>query len=213
MLARRSLYRSFPGPPVKSSDVNGYLRYLPASQSLLKTAARCKCTSRPRMFTSDQSSMPKAGTQRYSSTPPPCMGTTAPADAQMRITRNPCLSQQDKVNILIAGPLARLRHGTGLWELRKDYDRSQWSAGYIEILCRIFRQVTGVSSRRLSDEDVCTGLGMLSADETRKVDLVRHAGRLLSEPSEVITESWFAGRPWRSELERAIQCCSAISYG
>ena len=132
---------------------------------------------------------------------------------QMKIMRNPWLSKQEKLSILIAGPLSRLRHGAGLWELRGDKDRGLWTSGYMELLRKVFRQITGISSRGMSDNDVCNGLGMLDAAETRRVDIIRHAGWLLCEHSPTIQELWFEQGSWLNELKTALRHCADISKG
>ena len=129
---------------------------------------------------------------------------------QMRIYRNPHLSQQEKCEILIAGPLARLRHGAGLWDFKKASDRALWAAGYMEILRRCFRQITGISSKGIPDEDICSGLGMLTAAETRQVDILRHAGWLLAEPSEAIAAFWFSDGLWKEELEEVLSLVAIL---
>eukprot|EP00439_Symbiodinium_sp_Y106_P048541 s310_g6.t1 len=128
--------------------------------------------------------------------------------AQYRLLCNPHLSSQEKVQLLLAGPIARFQHGSGLWELRLPAERAAYQAGYMELMRRSFRPITGLTCKGLTDEEVCTCLGVLSGAEARQVQLCRHAAWLRAEPSAALEELWFREGAWYDEVRSSIQVCA-----
>ena len=129
----------------------------------------------------------------------------------MRLLCNPFLTSTEKVALFLAMPVARFRHGSGLWKLSSQKERSQFHASYMELVRRTFRPVTGVSSRGLQDEEVCDGLGVLSSSELRTVELTRTTAWLLLELNEAINVLWFSKGDWFAEAHQAVVRCAAAS--
>ena len=121
-----------------------------------------------------------------------------------RLLHNPHLSLSEKSNFLASMPLARLRHGAGFWALDTEQASQAFRSAYMEILRRAFRQVTGVTSKGRSDHEVCCGLQLLTPEEARAVDVIRHAGWLLQARSDVIQTFWLCQGAWRDECLRAL---------
>ena len=127
-----------------------------------------------------------------------------------RLLHNPHLSLAEKSNFLASMPLARLRHGAGFWTLDTAKESHAFRSAYMEILRRAFRQVTGITSKGRSDYEVCCGLQLLQPEEARAVDVIRHAGWLLQDRSEVIQEFWLCQGAWRDECLRALSLLEPI---
>ena len=121
-----------------------------------------------------------------------------------RVLANDFLSERERADLLVSMPLARLRHGAGLWELSTSADRSAYHAAYMEILRRAFRAITQLTSRGRSDDDICTGLGLLNPQQTRIVDLIRHAAWLAACPEPAMAHLWFCDTLWLSQVQRAL---------
>ena len=133
--------------------------------------------------------------------------------SQLKLLRNPHLTSIEKVNLLLAGPVARFQHGSGLWALSNPSERAAFHAGYMELIRKAFRPITGVSTKGMSDEEVCSGLGVLSSSEVRVVQLCRHAAWLQAEHSEAIFELWFQTRAWLDEVRQALAVCAKAAGG
>ena len=126
----------------------------------------------------------------------------------MRLLCNPYLSGAEKTELLLAMPVARFKHGAGLWRLETKKERDAYHAGYIELIRHAFRPILGCSSRGLSDEDVCDGLGVLSSEELRIAELTRHAAWLWAEDSDSIRELWLTTGSWAREAREAVRQCA-----
>ena len=129
----------------------------------------------------------------------------------MRLLCNPYLFGAEKTELLLAMPVARFKHGAGLWRLETKKERDAYHAGYIEIIRRAFRPILGCSSRGLSDGDVCDGLGVLSSKELRIAELTRHAAWLWAEDSDSIRELWLTTGAWAREAREAVRQCAQLA--
>ncbi|CAE7835275.1 unnamed protein product [Symbiodinium sp. CCMP2592] len=126
----------------------------------------------------------------------------------MKLLCNPFLSPAEKLDLLLSMPVARFKHGSGLWRLQGPKEHEAFRAGYMELLRRAFRPIVGCSSRGLTDDDICDGLGVLSADELRITELARHAGWLVAERSSSIQELWLNEGAWLQEAKAAVASCA-----
>ena len=131
--------------------------------------------------------------------------------SQLKLLRNPHLSHTEKVKLLLSVTVARFQHGSGLWELGFPAERRAYHSGYMEILRRACRPITGLSCRGMTDSEVCSCIGVLSSEEARTVQLCRHAAWLQSEPCEAIQELWFRSGDWFRESQVAIQACAVAT--
>ncbi|CAE6973415.1 unnamed protein product [Symbiodinium sp. CCMP2592] len=129
----------------------------------------------------------------------------------MRLLCNPFLDAKEKTELLLSMPVARFKHGAGLWRLSKKKEREAFHAGYMELLRRSFRPITGCSSRGLTDEDICDGLGVLSSAELRTVEVCRHAAWLWADESESIRALWLLEGEWLDEAKEATRRCARSS--
>ena len=96
--------------------------------------------------------------------------------ALSKLMRNPNLELREKVDMLISMPIARFKHGAGLWALRTSQERRLFRHAYTEPLRRSFRAICGFSSRGVDDESLFLCLGVMTPDQVRTADLLRHAG-------------------------------------
>ncbi|CAE7225175.1 unnamed protein product [Symbiodinium sp. CCMP2592] len=126
-----------------------------------------------------------------------------------KLMHNSCLSTEERLNMLIAMPLARFRHGAGLWSLEFTQDQHAYQSAYIEPFRKYFRALTGITSQGLDDHQLCLCLGILTAAQMREVDLTRHVGWLAADGSSVLRELWLTSGPWFQEAQRAVKACSA----
>ncbi|CAE7343965.1 unnamed protein product [Symbiodinium sp. CCMP2592] len=126
-----------------------------------------------------------------------------------KLMHNSCLSTEERLNMLIAMPLARFRHGAGLWSLEFTQDQHAYQSAYIEPFRKYFRALTGITSQGLDDHQICQCLGILTAAQMREVDLTRHVGWLAADGSSVLRELWLTSGPWFQEAQRAVKACSA----
>ena len=124
-----------------------------------------------------------------------------------RLVRNPNLSSDEKLDLVVSMPLTRFRHGAGLWLLQTKQERRLYNLAYIEPLRRTFRAICGFSSRGLDDAAICACLGALSSAQARTADVLRHASWLLADGSPVIQDLWFDSGRWHQEVLDAIWCC------
>ncbi|CAE7821566.1 unnamed protein product [Symbiodinium sp. CCMP2592] len=129
----------------------------------------------------------------------------------MKLLCNPFLEAPEKIELLIAMPVARFKHGAGLWRLSKKSEREAFHAGYMELVRRAFRPIVGCSSRGLTDEDVCDGLGVLSPSELRTAEICRHAAWLWADESASIRALWFSEGGWLEEAKEAVRLCAPTS--
>ena len=104
-------------------------------------------------------------------------------------------------------PLTRFRHGAGLWTLQSKQEKKLYHLAYTEPLRRSFRAICGFSCRGLDDLAVYACLGVLSPDQARAADLIRHAGWLLSDGSPILSDLWFDRGPWHQDVLWALQQC------
>ena len=125
-----------------------------------------------------------------------------------RIVRNPNLTVAERTTLLVSMPLARLRHGSGLWCLHTGQERQIYQRAYMEPFRRSFRALTGLSSRGLDDAVIVQCLGVLSAEQANTADLVRHAAWLLADGSPVLRELWFDSGPWQQAVQTAVLECA-----
>ena len=122
----------------------------------------------------------------------------------LRLLKNKHLAIPERVDLLLAMPIARFRHGAGLWVLRSQQERKKYEVGYAELLRRAFRKITGLSSRHLTDLEICELLAVATAQETRDADLVRHLGWLLQDSSASLRVMWTSQGPWIQEARQAL---------
>ena len=127
-----------------------------------------------------------------------------------KLLSNPHLRLAEKSTFKASMPLARLRHGAGLWTVDTEQTRQAYHTAYMEILRRSFRQVTGVTSKGRSDWEICYGLQALHPDEARAVDLIRHAGWLLAVDSGILREFWLKQSSWKIECLLALRLLEPI---
>ncbi|CAE7487237.1 unnamed protein product [Symbiodinium sp. CCMP2592] len=129
----------------------------------------------------------------------------------MKLLCNPFLEAREKVDLLLSMPVARFKHGAGLWRLEKKREKEAFHAGYMELLRRAFRPIVGCSTKGLQDEDICDGLGVLNAEELRAIEVLRHAAWLWADGSESIQALWFQEGPWFEEVRAAARRCVPAS--
>ena len=127
-----------------------------------------------------------------------------------RLVQNNHLTEEERLNLVISMPLARFRHGAGLWSLECGRDQQLYEAAYIEPFRRSFRALCGFSSRGLTDADVAACLGVLTAAQARHADLIRHAGWLWANGSPAIRELWFQQGAWLRDVQAAIAECAQV---
>ncbi|CAE7761117.1 unnamed protein product [Symbiodinium sp. CCMP2456] len=130
-----------------------------------------------------------------------------------RLVRNPHLTRGERTNLVISMPIARLCHNSGLWTLRTLQEQRLYNQAYMEPWRRSFRALCGISSRGLDDDAVCACLGVLTSTQVRTADLLRYAGWLLADGSQVLRELWFDAGPWHQQILRALQDCANVVEG
>ena len=94
-----------------------------------------------------------------------------------RLLRNSCLSQTEKVRLIIQGPVASFLHGAGTWVMcngRKGQAFKAFSGVLIGFMRSSLRPITGWSPRGLTDEEVCLLLRVLPPRLTLVVARLRH---------------------------------------
>ncbi|CAE7865484.1 unnamed protein product [Symbiodinium microadriaticum] len=121
-----------------------------------------------------------------------------------RILSNKFLTERERADLLVSMPLARLRHAAGLWAFASMRDFAAYETAYMELLRRSFRAITGISARGRTDAEICQGLGILTARQTRNADLVRHASWLLTSEEAAMDQLWFQGGVWLQNLQEAL---------
>ena len=94
-----------------------------------------------------------------------------------RLLRNPCLSQTEKVRLIIQGPVAGFLHGAGTWVMcngRKGQAYKVFCGVLVGFMRSSLRPITGWSPRGLTDEEVCLLLRVLPPRLTLVVARLRH---------------------------------------
>ena len=118
--------------------------------------------------------------------------------SQLKILRNPFLHFEEKRQIFLAAPMARFQHGAGLWALERASEADAYHAAYMELVRRACRPLTAVSSRGLSDVEVCCAVGVLTSSEARVAALCRHTAWLCAEPCQAVSEMWLTSGQWQT---------------
>ena len=125
-----------------------------------------------------------------------------------RLFRNDALTLAERVHLMRSMPMARFRHGCGLWTLDGPRERARFRAAYYEVPRRVFRSITGLSVRGASNDLLCDILGIVSAEEMRQAELVRHLGWILAENCPRLEALWLRPGAWSLEADQALdQVC------
>ena len=107
-----------------------------------------------------------------------------------RLLRSPELTEPEKVDMVTSMPHARLRHGSGCWQLATARERARYQAAYYEAPRRLFRHITALSSQGATDEDVALILGIPRAQEARNADVLRQLGWIMSARQPRLQQLW-----------------------
>ena len=107
-----------------------------------------------------------------------------------RLLRSPELTESEKVDMVTSMPHARLRHGSGCWQLATERERARYQAAHYEAPRRLFRHITALSTQGASDEDVALILGIPRAQEARNADVLRQLGWILLARQPRLQQLW-----------------------
>ena len=113
-----------------------------------------------------------------------------------RLFRNSELTEAEKVHLLQSMPMARFKHGAGLWALESQKEREKFAAAYYEAPRRLFRAISGMTVRGLSNRDVATILGIATDQEMRNAELLRLAAWIFAEDMPALTALWLREDRW-----------------
>ena len=95
------------------------------------------------------------------------------AALRKRLLFNECLTRRERVRLMVQGPLASLLHGAGLWVTT---DKATARSAY-EAVANMYRQcvrpILGISSRGLSNEEVCQALVVLEPVDVMRFQRMR----------------------------------------
>ena len=126
----------------------------------------------------------------------------------MRLLCNDNLSAREKTDLLVAMPIARFKHGCGLWRLTGEREKGAAHSAYMELLRRSCRPIAGVSSQGLTDDEICSILGVLSFAEMRTVEVLRHAAWIAADGDVANHHMWLREGPWQQEATAAAHSCA-----
>ncbi|CAE7526474.1 unnamed protein product [Symbiodinium natans] len=93
--------------------------------------------------------------------------------AYKRLLHNEHLTAKEKLELLDALVLSRMMYAAGTWEMHQHQMAQLYQASVMEFYRRVFRPITGFSSRSLTDSQICNCLGVLSPEELRTHDIVQ----------------------------------------
>ena len=83
------------------------------------------------------------------------------AALRKRLLFNACLTHAEKVRLLVQGPLASLLHGSGLWVTTDRKTACRAHEAISDMYRQCVRPILGISSRGLTNDEVCQALGVL----------------------------------------------------
>ena len=124
--------------------------------------------------------------------------------AYRKILYNDCLSVKERLDLMNSLVLARFMYAAGTWEHSRKQDTDFYHATIMEFYRRVFRPLTGYSSRNLTDDQICHCLGLLTPQELRRHDLVQTLAWIQQHGGEYLN-SIVADSSWYKESLAAIQ--------
>ena len=127
-----------------------------------------------------------------------------------RLFRNDALTGAERVHVLCSIPMARFKHGCGLWVLEGAKEQARFLSAYYEVPRRVFRQITGLSVRGATNDMLCDILGIATAEETRMAELVRHLGWIWAERSSSLEALWLCDGKWQQDAGKAVATVATV---
>ena len=112
------------------------------------------------------------------------------------ILRNHNLTWDERKGLLISLVLRKFMHGANTWTLKTQRERAKYESSYMSFVRRAMRPMTGLSTKLLSDEQVCDYLQVLQPLQALAVERVRlllqiaHAGPRQLQLALVAAQAW-----------------------
>ena len=92
-----------------------------------------------------------------------------------RVLFNPFLSVVEKVRLVCQGPITSLMHSSGTWVISNERERKALHGAYMSMVRPCVQPLFGLTSRKLTDEEVCCLLGVLPPQLAVCISRLRHA--------------------------------------
>ena len=83
------------------------------------------------------------------------------AALRKRLLYNPNLTKEEKIRLVVQGPLASFLHGSGLWVVAESHTRQRAFEFIGSVYRQCVRPLHQVSSRGLNTDEICSLLGVL----------------------------------------------------
>ena len=99
-----------------------------------------------------------------------------------RVLFNPCLTVDEKRQLVLQGPFSSLLHGAGLWVLSNAREQAAFGGAYLAFARQCLRPLIGFSSRGLTDFEICMLMRMWTPEVALRVHRLRVA---------IAVSSWF----------------------
>ena len=112
------------------------------------------------------------------------------------LLRNPELTLPEKTQLVLGLVHAKLGHGAGLWMPRTQTKHAAIHFAFMKHWRSAFRWLTGVSSKFLEDDALCSLLGVLPPDEVLRIARVRQLKVLCTHPDPFLREVVQAAFDW-----------------
>ena len=118
------------------------------------------------------------------------------AALRKRLLFNGCLTCAERVRLMVQGPLASLLHGSGLWVTSDPVTARRAHEAIAGIYRQCVRPILGVSSRGLTNAEVCYALAVLEPADVLRFQRMRAVISIASLTDEYLIEVLAQERFW-----------------
>ena len=115
-----------------------------------------------------------------------------------RLLFNSCLSRVERIRLMAQGPLASLLHGSGLWVTSDAATARRAHEAITGIYRQCVRPILGISSRGLTNQEVCHALGVLEPVDVLRFQRLRAALSVAPLVDEYLIAVLVQERSWLS---------------
>ena len=117
---------------------------------------------------------------------------------RQRLLRNPSLALDERRHYLLSLVVSRFMHGMATWALHTKKERSAFRAAYMGLLRPAVRPLLSVPCWRMTQEQVCTVLKALTADEAISIARVRLVAQIAAKGTDFLKALLQASGHWRA---------------
>ncbi|CAE7501382.1 unnamed protein product [Symbiodinium sp. KB8] len=117
---------------------------------------------------------------------------------RQRLLRNPSLTLDERRHYLLSLVISRFMHGMATWPLHTKKERSAYRAAYMGLLRPAVRPLLSVPCWKMTQEQVCTVLKALTADEAISIARARLVAQIAAKGTDFLKALLHASGHWRT---------------